>query len=129
VVALQDLRDVIREPIYVLSGSRCIEHNARVGGTRRSFHLRQRLLDRYTCAADIMVQHLPLIQLFDQAEYLPAFAHGGIGVYVDATPRLHLDVRGVTREYGPSRWAHVDGKPSDIEHALEIDLARRKARR
>lgn len=36
---LETLRSLIHRPLPIVSGYRCAEHNARVGGARRSTHL------------------------------------------------------------------------------------------
>lgn len=117
VIGLQRLRDVLREPVHVLSGSRCAAHNARVGGSRGSFHLAHPTLGGYTCAADISTG-APLVEAFNVAESLEYFGGGGIGVYGGPRPWIHVDVRGATGQYGPSRWAKVNGVSVGVEDAL-----------
>ena len=48
VETLQELRDAIKKPIIIVSGCRCPDHNAEVGGVSNSAHLVGQ-------AADIMV--------------------------------------------------------------------------
>jgi uncharacterized protein YcbK (DUF882 family) len=36
---LQELRDILKQPVRVLSGYRCINHNEKVGGVKNSRHL------------------------------------------------------------------------------------------
>jgi len=81
---LQELRDYLGMPIIINSGTRCPKHNAAVGGTRNSYHLRG-------YAADIWVEGLSLKELVRAAEEFKVFRHGGIGIY---DTFIHLDVRG-----------------------------------
>ena len=102
VTALGDLRARLDTPIKVVSGYRCPEYNAKVGGAKRSQHLLGR-------AADIRCPDLSdggLYEILETIEVDPLwfymFMRGGIGVY----PRqqfIHLDVRG---EHGgrTARW-------------------------
>lgn len=125
VVGLQRLRDIIRHPIVITSGSRCPVHNKAVGGSPHSLHMQHRDFDGYTMAADVYVKGYPLVQLHDIAQALDAYGPGGIGVYVDETPRLHLDVRGAAGQFRPARWAEVDGEATTVAHAMNVDLERR----
>lgn len=43
--ALNDLREDYGKPITVLSGARCAEHNAKVGGAPKSAHVEGRAVD------------------------------------------------------------------------------------
>lgn len=125
VVGLQRLREILRAPITVTSGCRCPMHNDRSGGSQGSFHMPHDELDGYSCAADI-VTGFPLRTVVDHAELLEAFSTGGIGVYVDGTPRLHLDCRGASGLHRPASWAKIDGEDADFETALAEDERRRK---
>jgi hypothetical protein len=42
---LNDLREEYGKPIIVLSGARCAEHNAKVGGAKQSAHIEGRAVD------------------------------------------------------------------------------------
>lgn len=42
---LNDLREEFGKPIIVLSGARCAEHNAKVGGAKQSAHIEGRAAD------------------------------------------------------------------------------------
>ena len=87
--ALQALRDTIGKPIHLDCGYRCPKHNKAVGGVSDSQHL-------LGTAADITVQGMTPAQVAAVAEQIPAFAHGGIGIYNTFT---HVDVRN-----GAARW-------------------------
>ena len=87
---LQELRDLIGQPVIVVSGFRCQTHNTAVDGARHSQHLVGR-------AADVRVRGMSPIEIKRLAETIPAFRDGGIGLY-DAF--VHLDVR----PNGPARW-------------------------
>lgn len=82
--ALQKLRDMIGQPIHVLSGCRCERHNRNVGGTKDSYH-------KKGMAADISCRWLTPAELKEYARRVPAFEEGGIGLYKGF---LHVDVRG-----------------------------------
>jgi hypothetical protein len=79
VAGLERLRAHTREPLLVLSGYRTEDHNQRVGGATRSFHL-------LGAAADI----LPRVSYYEVAE-LQAFS--GIGFHPDNDLVIHVDVR------------------------------------
>jgi len=81
---LQKLRDYLGMPIIINSGTRCPKHNAAVGGTRNSYHLRG-------YAADICVEGLTPKALAIKAEQITVFRCGGIGIY---STFVHVDVRG-----------------------------------
>ena len=80
--------------------------------------------DGYTCAADIVVEHTPLTVVYQFAVHMEAFSAGGVGVYTDDTPRLHLDVRGIAQIHDPARWGHIDGRTASAEDALAEDERR-----
>lgn len=90
--------ELLREgsgPLVVLSGFRCEEHNARVGGVKDSQHLLGR-------AADVRASRgLSPNSVAQLAGAVRAFAAGGIGIYRDLN-FTHLDVR----DDGPARWTH-----------------------
>jgi zinc D-Ala-D-Ala carboxypeptidase len=87
---LQELRDLIGQPVIVVSGFRCQAHNTAVGGATRSQHLLGR-------AADVRVRAMSPIEIKRLAETIDAFRDGGIGLY---SAFVHLDVR----PNGPARW-------------------------
>lgn len=91
-IALQDLRDLAGEPILILSGYRCQNHNANVGGAVHSQHMLGR-------AADIRIMNHNTEEMAQLAEQVPAFHHGGIGTYTGQN-RIHVDIRDT-----PARWS------------------------
>lgn len=106
IVALESLRTLAGDsPIHVNSGYRCPEHNANVGGVSHTQHLLGN-------AADIRIEGKSLQQMFDWARQVPEFLNGGIGVYDDEPPFIHVDVRGST-----ARWARVKGEYTSIEES------------
>ncbi len=109
VTGLQEVRDIIGQPIIITSGCRCAEHNAAVGGVPDSQHLPH--LSGYCMAADIICPGATLAALLDVASLVPQFHNGGIGAYFQTAnlrqPEswLHLDVR----RDGPARWGMING--------------------
>ena len=87
---LQSLRDLIGQPVIVVSGCRCPTHNAAVDGARNSQHMAGR-------AADVRVKGMSPAELKRLAETILNFRYGGIGLY---DTFVHLDVR----PNGPARW-------------------------
>ena len=79
---LQSLRGHFNSPIKVTSGNRCYEHNAIVGGSANSYHVRGR-------AADIQVEGVSPSTVQDHLKltYPDKF---GIGSYRSFT---HIDTR------------------------------------
>ena len=77
---LQDLRSALGRPVYITSGYRNREHNARVGGSPNSYHLRG-------MAADIRV---PGVNTRDLAAAAREAGFRGIGIY---NSFVHVDVR------------------------------------
>ncbi len=76
-------------PVYVLSGYRSRRHNRRVGGARRSYHLK-------CMAADIAV---PKVNKYKLARFLKNIpGRGGVGTYA-CSGYVHIDV-------GPRRAWH-----------------------
>jgi uncharacterized protein YcbK (DUF882 family) len=89
---LQVLRDHFGKPIKVNSGYRSPEHNARVGGGKRSQHL-------LGTAADIVIDGVSNDLIADTIEQFireGKMQQGGLGRYDDFT---HYDIRGVK-----ARW-------------------------
>jgi len=84
-------------PIRILSGLRCIDRNKAVSGAKDSQHLTGG-------AADIIVDDLPMSELYTFAAGVTEFHNGGIGIYPDGG-FIHVDVR-----LGRARWGHLDGK-------------------
>lgn len=69
-------------------------------------------------AADIIVDGLPLSQLFRMAAGTPEFFSGGIGLYPDGG-FLHVDVRP-----GRARWGHLGGEYVAFTEAWDALKAR-----
>lgn len=89
IAGLQELRDMVSQPIIISSGFRCFVHNTAIGSNNNSQHPRGK-------AADIFSHHIPPKELARAAEKIPAFENGGIGVY---DTFIHVDVRD-----GRARW-------------------------
>lgn len=83
VKGLQILRDIVQAPVNINSGCRCVEHNAAVGGSKKSQHILGK-------AADITVDGYTPEEVADFAELIPEFENGGIIIY---DTWVHLDVR------------------------------------
>ena len=84
---LQVLREYIQKPIVVISGYRSPKYNRKIGGARRSQHLK-------ASAADIIVPGMhpddvrsTIIKLIKEGK----MAKGGVGRYTTFT---HYDIRG-----------------------------------
>ena len=86
---LVELRVIIKKPIYITSGYRCLEYNQKVGGIKSSYHL-------LGLAADIQVEGESALDLLEIAEMID---FSGIGLY-EKKNFLHLDVRPTKR----TRW-------------------------
>ena len=80
--ALEQLRVLVKKPMVINSGCRCVEHNKAVGGEPESKHLSGQ-------AADVKIKGISPLKLFLLAAEVPAFKQGGRGVYETFT---HLDV-------------------------------------
>jgi uncharacterized protein YcbK (DUF882 family) len=92
---LQQMRDIVKEPIYIASGYRSVNYNKACGGAAGSQHL-------YGKAADIKCKNASPFDLLQIAEQLN---FGGIGIY---NTWLHVDVRS-----GHSRWYKKEHNFSD----------------
>jgi uncharacterized protein YcbK (DUF882 family) len=97
--ALQTLRDLVGQPIHILSAYRTYEHNRKVGGSVTSQHLWGR-------AADITIANMSVEDMYHFALQVEEFKKGGIGLYPDQH-FIHVDVRGNVE---PARWAFVNGR-------------------
>jgi uncharacterized protein YcbK (DUF882 family) len=103
VEALEQYRtEVGDKPVFVLSGCRCPQHNADVGGAEHSRHLTNGL--RACDAVDVRVPGMTLPQLYFAACKVKPFNEGGIGIYLDKG-FIHLDTRP-----GRERWGHMAGR-------------------
>jgi hypothetical protein len=107
ILALEQLRALIRAPIIITSAHRCPKHNAAVGGGPSSEHLAGR-------AVDIHAPALSLYELFAGALNVPLFEGGGIGIY-PKQQFLHLDIR-----EDRCRWARNPNHIMRWDAALEI---------
>lgn len=94
--ALDLLRDIIGQPVYVNDAYRCLDHNAAVSLVAKSQH-------PAGTAADVHVPGLTLQQMYDAAKQVDAFMNGGIGVYQGNF--IHVDVR-----KGPARWGFIGNR-------------------
>ena len=77
---LQKLRSQVGKPISVLSGYRCPNHNAEVGGAKESYHMKG-------MAVDIRIPNMSPGEVAKIAEQL---GFNGIGLYDSFT---HVDIR------------------------------------
>lgn len=115
---LQELRDKVGVPVTVTSAKRCRHYNHAVGGTPRSFHILGQ-------AADIVIQGMDPLAMYQAATTVEAFRKGGIGLYparrLDTgdmtTGFIHVDVRNAER---PARWGRVDGEYVSVDKAIDM---------
>ena len=82
---LQAIRDIIGLPIQITSGYRTPQHNRKVGGHPKSYHVKGQ-------AADIVVQGMPA----SRVQHLLRHWSGGLGSYASFT---HIDI-GPKRRWG-----------------------------
>jgi uncharacterized protein YcbK (DUF882 family) len=83
-IALEDVRERFNQPVTVTSSTRCLKHNAAVGGKDSSYHLTG-------FAADIVVANTIPSAVYS---YLNSCGYSdliGLGSYKSFT---HIDVRG-----------------------------------
>jgi len=106
ITALQALRSLVSAPIRVNSGFRCPAHNRAVGGSIHSQHL-------YGKAADIVIHGLSVLEMYEQAQRIPSFKKGGVGIY-PAESFVHVDVRG-----RKARWGRIEGLYVGIDEAIK----------
>ena len=85
IAGLQFLRDRLGVALHINSGFRCPAHNKAVGGVVNSNHLKGLAAD-VACPAGYTPD-----QLAEEAENIPEFANGGIGIYPEHG-FVHLDV-------------------------------------
>lgn len=97
VAALQALRDAVSCPVVILSGCRCAQHNAAVGGAVHSQHVLGK-------AADIRVPGMTARQVYAAAVETGAFRGFGVS---DEGNFVHLDVR-----EDRARWCYLKGAES-----------------
>lgn len=92
VIQLQILRDLLKEPVRVISGYRTESHNKAIGGAVHSQHLLAK-------AADITIKSKTSFELKDfiEKQIKKGVLHfGGIGLYPGF---VHVDIRD-----GSARW-------------------------
>ena len=83
---LERIRELRPGPLRIVSGHRCCEHNAAVGGADQSRHI-------YGDAADIPA---------GRATVAEAAAAGAVGIGESDGWAIHVDVR----PGGPARWSY-----------------------
>lgn len=96
-VSLEIIRAEIKRPLAVISGHRCAQRNALIGGARASRHL-------MGDAVDVQAQGMTGLDLQRVAESLIVgrkIPEGGLGTYAERPLTLHYDQRGVR-----ARWHH-----------------------
>lgn len=109
--ALEELRSACGSSLNILSGYRCTEHNAAIGGEAKSLHCEG-------LAADVACpKGLALADFYAKADAIASFKTGGIGIYPGGrgqnTDFLHVDVRPKR-----ARWSRIDGKYVGADVAL-----------
>jgi uncharacterized protein YcbK (DUF882 family) len=83
---LDALREKLGQPLYVTSGCRSPEHNAKIGGSSKSMHITTTMTP---CrAADVRARSAK--QKYMIVKYALELGFGGIGVYAT---HVHLDIR------------------------------------
>jgi uncharacterized protein YcbK (DUF882 family) len=86
VTLLERIRRIVGGPLPIVSGYRCPEHNARVGGAANSMHM-------YGAAADLPYG------LVTQSTAMRAMA---VGIGTKGDYAVHVDVR----DGAPARWTY-----------------------
>ena len=106
---LQIIREAIDKPVHIISGYRTPKYNRRIGGARRSQHMKAK-------AADIVVKNLKpielrkiIIDLISEGKIKKGLMkHGGIGLYKTF---LHYDIRNKkVRWYGKGMKDDREGR-------------------
>lgn len=92
---LEVLRASIDQPIYVLSGYRCPECNAKCKGARKSYHLTGRAADIWAEGWEPEDLARRIVALIKEKRMAP----GGVGIYFSGRgsrnrPFVHYDIRG-----------------------------------
>lgn len=94
IVALEEIRERFGTGLTILSGYRCKQHNAEIGGSRESMHV-------LGCAADIQVPYgIDPMQFYYGVCAVAESFRGGAGLYISQR-FVHIDLR-----YDPAgrRW-------------------------
>ena len=84
---LQIIRDYIKQPMHIISGYRTPKYNRKIGGARKSQHMKSK-------AADIVVKNMKPKELREIIINLikeDKIKTGGVGLY---TSFVHYDTRG-----------------------------------
>jgi uncharacterized protein YcbK (DUF882 family) len=105
VVALQELRDSVACPVVILSGCRCAQHNAAVGGAVHSQHVLGK-------AADIRVPGMTARQVYAATHCIPGLHGFGVS---DQGNFCHVDVR-----QEPARWCYLNGAEAPWHDQREV---------
>lgn len=91
-VALQTIRGCIGYPISITNAYRSLEHNRSIGSKDTSQHILGK-------AADLQVEEMSVLDLYETIETLIDWGHipeGGLGIY---NTFVHYDIRGTK-----ARW-------------------------
>lgn len=98
IIAIENLRYVVKFPLIITSGFRCDIHNIKIGGAPKSLH-------RFGLAVDIKISHLSSEQLItliraSQTNFseLNIRRFNGLGL---GDNKLHLDIR-----TDPAAWTY-----------------------
>ena len=98
---LQELRDTLDKPVIINSGYRSKKHNEKVGGAKRSQHLKGTAVDISLRNLDYSAKELSIF-VKNVAEDIGVGAESlGLGY---ANTFLHVDVRGVEGYHAPAEW-------------------------
>ena len=84
---LERLRDKIGRPVHIVSGYRTETYNQRVGGVKRSQHLKAKAADLRVSGMTTRELHAEIIKLIRAGE----MDAGGVGLYLSF---VHYDTRG-----------------------------------
>jgi uncharacterized protein YcbK (DUF882 family) len=102
IVLLELVRSHFNKPVIINSGARCVRHNAKIGGARRSWHLpaskeKGRLEKGYSKAVDFTVKGVPTKVVY---RYLNKTFPNWFGL-AGSNKFVHLDIRSKK-----SRWTY-----------------------
>jgi len=89
---LQKIRDIIDEPLVIVSGYRTPEHNRTCGGATNSYHLSAQAADIRCGGLDAVELRQVILDLIESGEIM----QGGLGLY---DTFVHYDIRGTK-----ARW-------------------------